>query len=146
MLKDAPAPIRATFWKYTLLYCAIVVFGLIWGTVMSDKDFLFLTAAITVLGAWRTINLYQTIHHTKYRTLEGMIVSDVNYPLRNRHCVTMQMEDGSQTKEIVSGSRIFIPTQTYRIYLHSSVQPDMVSTLPEALRPVQTLLGYEMKD
>lgn len=144
MFKEAPAPIRTTFWKHTLLYCAIIAFGLIWGIAIRDKDLLFLTAAIAALGAWRTIHLYQIIHHAKYRTLEGMVVSDAKCPLRSGHCVTIQMEDGSQNNEFVSGSRILASGKTYRIYLHSTVQPDVVLSLPEVLRPSQTMLGYEL--
>lgn len=145
MFKEAPAPIRATFWKHTLLYCAIVAFGLICGIAMGDKEMLFLTAAISALGAWRTIHLYQIIHHTKYRALEGVVISDVKSPLRSGHCLTIQMEDGSQSNEFVSGSRLLAPGKTYRIYLHSSVQPDVVLTLPEVLRPSQTMLGCEQR-
>ena len=146
MFKKAPAPIRTTFWKYTLLYCAIVIFGLIWGIAIGDKDLLFLTAAIAALGAWRTIHLYQIIHHAKYRTLEGLVISDVKCHLRSGHCVTIQMEDGRQINEIVSGNRLLVAAQAYRIYFYSSVRQEEVLALPEALRPVQTLLGYERLD
>ena len=146
MFKTAPAPIRTTFWEHTLLYCAIVAFGLIWGIAIGDKDLLYLTTAIAALGAWRTIHLYQIIRHVKYRTLEGMVVSDVKNPLKSGHCVTIQMEDGSQIKEFVAGIRLLTASQMYRIYLYSSVQQDVVSALPEALRPLQTLIGYELID
>ncbi len=144
MFKETPASIRITFWKHTLLYCAIVVFGLIWSAAIRDKDLLFLTAAIAILGAWRTIHLYQIIRHTKYRTLEGVVVSDVQCPLRSGHCVTIQQEDGSQTNELISGSRLFAPAQLCRLFLYSSIQQDVVSALPEKLRPSQTMLGYEL--
>lgn len=146
MFKTAPAPIRTTFWKYTLLNFAIVTFGLIWGIVIRDKDLLRLTAAIAALGAWRTNHLYQIIRHGKFRALEGFVVSDVKCPLRSGHCVTIQKEDGSQIDEIISGGRLLIPAKRYRIYLYSFMQPDVVLSLPEALRPAQTLLGYEMVD
>lgn len=146
MLKTAPAPIRTTFWKYTLLYFAIVAFGLIWGILVRDKDLLLLTAAIAALGAWRTNHLYQIIRHGKFRALEGFVVSDVKCSLRSGHCVTIQMEDGSQIKEFVAGIRLLTASQMYRMYLYSSVQQDVVSALPEALRPLQTLLGYELID
>lgn len=146
MFKTAPAPIRTTFWKYTLLYFTIVAFGLIWGIVIRDEDLLLLTAAIAALGAWRTNHLYQIIRHGKYRALEGFVVSDVKCPLRSGHCVTIQKEDGSQIDEIISGGHLLIPAKRYRIFLHSSVQPDVVLSLPEALRPAQTMLGYEMVD
>ena len=146
MFKTVPAPIRITFWKHTLLYCAIVSFGLIWGIAIGDKDQPFLTAAIAALGAGRTTQLYQIIHHAKYRTLEGVVVSDVMNPLRSGHCVTIQMEDGRQIKEFVSGSRLLTASQAYRIYLLSTVQQDVVVALPEALRPLQTMIGYELID
>lgn len=146
MFKETPTPVRMTFWKHTLLYCAIVAFGSICGIAIGDKELLFLTAAIAALGAWRTIHLYQLIHHAKYRILEGMVVSDAKRPLRKGHCVTMQMDDGGQINEIVSGGLLFTPGHIYRIYLHSSVESEVVSALPEALRPVQTLLGYERID
>ena len=60
--------------------------------------------------------------------------------------MTMQMDDGSQINEIVSGGLLFTPGQIYRIYLHSSEESEVVSALPEAQRPVQTLLGYERID
>lgn len=144
MFKEAPASIRITFWKHTLIYCAIVVFGLIWSAVIRDKDLLFLTVAIAILGAWRTIYLYQIIHHAKYRTLEGVVVSDVKCPLRSGHRVTIQQEDGRQINELISGNRILTPAQLYRLFLYSSVQPDVVLALPEKLRPSQTMLGYEL--
>lgn len=146
MFKEAPAPIRTTFWKHVLLYGAIVAFGLIWGIVIHDADLLYLTAAIAALGAWRTIYLFKIIHHARYRTLEGVVVSDMKRPLSSGHCLTLQLEDGSQICEIIAGSRLLSPALEYRIYLHCPVQPDVVSALPEALRPAQTLLGYEMMD
>ena len=144
MFKETPASIRITFWKHTLLYCAIVVFGLIWSAAIRDKDLLFLTAAIAILGAWRTIHLYQIIRHTKYRTLEGVVVSDVQCPLRSGHCVTIQQEDGSQTNELIFGSRLFAPDQLCRLFLYSSIQPDVALALPDTLRPAQVLLGFEV--
>lgn len=146
MFKTAPAPIRTTFWKHTLLYCAIIAFGLIWGIAIGDKDLLFLTAAIAALGAWRTIHLYQIIRQAKYRALEGVVISDMKRPIRGGHCVTIQMEDGSQINEIVSGSRLLTPAQAYRIYLLSSIREEEMLALPEALRPAQTLLAYEIID
>lgn len=146
MFKDAPVPIRTTFWKYTLLYCAIVMFGLIWGIVIEDADFLYLTAAIVVFGAWRTIHLYRIIHRAKYRILEGVVVSDVKRALSSGHCITLQLADGSQVRETVAGNRLFSPSHEYRIYLYCPLQSDVVTALPEALRPAQTLLGYEIMD
>ncbi len=144
MFKDAPTPIRTTFWKHTLLHCAIVMFGLIWGIVIEDADFLYLTTVIAALGAWRTIYLYRIIHRAKYRILEGVVVSDVKQTLSSGHCITLRLADGSQIREIVAGNRLLSPAHEYRVYLYCPVQPDVVSALPEALRPSQTLLGYEM--
>lgn len=144
MFKEAPAPIRTTFWKHLLLYGAIVAFGLIWSIIIRDVDLLYLTTAIAVLGAWRTNCLFKIIHYARYRTLEGVVVADMKRPLSSGHCLTLQLEDGSQINEIVAGSRLLSPAQEYRIYLYSPVQLDMVSALPEALRPAQTLLGYEL--
>lgn len=146
MFKDTPAPIRTTFWKYTLLYCAIVIFGLIWGVVIEDSDLLFLTIAIVAFGTWRTIHLYRIIHLTKYRLLEGVVVSDVKQKLSGGHSLTLQLADGSQIKETVAGNRLLLPAHEYRVYLYCPIQPDVVSSLPEVLRPTQTLLGYEMMD
>lgn len=143
MFKETPVPIRTTFWKHVLLYGAIVAFGLIWSIVIHDADLLYLTAAIAALGAWRTIYLFKIIHYARYRILEGVVVSDIKRPLSSGHCLTLQLEDGNQINEIVAGSRLLSPALAYRIYLYSPVQLDMVSALPEALRPAQTLLGYE---
>lgn len=146
MFKEVPAPIRTTFWKHVLLYGAIVAFGLIWGIVIHDADLLYLTAAIAALGAWRTIYLFKIIHRAKYRILEGMVVSDVKQTLSSGHCITLQLADGSQIRETVAGNRLLSPAHEYRVYLYCPVQSDVVSALPEVLRPAQTLLGYEMMD
>jgi len=146
MVKDAPAPIRTTFWKYTLLYFAIATIGIIISFSIRDEEILFLTIAIVVLGAWRTTQLYQIIRHTKYRTVEGVVVSDTKRPLSKGRTLIIQLEDGSQVSEIISGSRQLTVAKAYRIYLHSSVGPDVISALPEALKPVQILLGYEIVD
>lgn len=144
MFKETPASIRTTFGKHVLLYGAIVAFGLIWSIVIHDADLLYLTAAIAALGAWRTIYLFKIIHYAKYRTLEGVVVSDMKRPLSRGHCITLQLADGSQIRETVAGNRLLSPEHEYCVYLHCPVQPDVVSALPEALRPAQTLLGYEM--
>ena len=146
MFKTVPAPIRITFWKHTLLYCAIVSFGLIWGIAIGDKDQLFLTAAIAALGAWRTTQLYQIIHHAKYRTLEGVVVSDVKNPLRSGHCVTIQMEDGRQIKEFVSGSRLLTASQAYRIRLRFTSMPiRRMSAFPSLKMHCPTTIAVPMR-
>lgn len=144
MFKDVPAPIRTTFWKYTLLYCAIVMFGLIWGIVIEDADFLYLTTAIAALGAWRMINLFKIIHHARYRTLEGVVVADVKGPLSSGHCLTLQLEDGSQITEVIAGKPQFFPMRTYRIYLYCNEQSNASAALPDLLKPAQMLIGFEM--
>lgn len=146
MFKDIPNPVRSTFWKHTLLAGAIVVAGCIWGFVADDPDMLLLTAVLAVLGAWRCVHLYKVMREGKYYILEGNVVSDIKHTMSNSRNITLLLEDGDQITVPIAGKRGLIPGHPYRIYLYSSLQPDILEALPEAIRPAYTLFGYELLD
>lgn len=146
MFKDIPIPVRNTFWKHTLLAGLIVVVGCIWGFVADDPDMLLLTAVLAALGAWRCVHLYKVMREGKYYILEGTVVSAVKHAMSDSRNTTLLLDDSTQITVPIVGKRRLIPGQSYRLYLYSYLQPDIIEALPEAIRPAYTLFGYEMLD
>jgi len=146
MLKHLPAAIRSTFWKYTLLSITLSAVGLIWALAQGDAVLLLLSAAIAILGGWRSLHLFQIINSGKYRIIEGVILMDRKQPFRSCHVLTMKCKDGSDVQELIAGSTLLAPGRHYRIYLHYPMQPEIEVGLPDALKPAQAMLGYELLD
>ena len=143
MISQIPHPIQRTLLKTILLGAAILSFGAIWGIVSQDKVFLILSAAVGILGGAKVVSLYQTVKAGRYKTLEGLVLSDRAVPLRNRHVLTLEGSDQAISKVNLAGKAMFRPGAEYRLYIAGHNGQEPAAVLPEYLQPIQSLLGYE---
>lgn len=146
MISQIPHPIQRTLLKTILLGTAVLSFGTIWGIVSQDKVFLILSAAVGILSGAKVVSLYQTVKAGRYKTLEGLVLSDRAVPLRNRHVLTLERSGQEISKVILAGKAVFRPGAEYRLYLAGINGQDPTAILPEYLQPVRSLLGYEELD
>ena len=146
MISQIPHPIQRTLLKTILLGAAVLSFGAIWGIVSQDKVFLILSAAVGILGGAKVISLYHTVKAGRYKTLQGLVLSDRAVPLRKRHVLTLEGPDQEISEVILAGKAVFRPGTEYRLYLAGNNEQDPTTVLPEYLQPVRSLLGYEELD
>jgi len=142
MFKDIPQVIQNTFWKYLLLYCAIGIFGVILGAVTKDQVFILLSSAIMILGTVKAIRLLRRMKAKDYRVLEGIVLADVKLVYRNAHALTLLNEEGIAQRLLIAGKGTIPLNKAVRVYLLDSAEQTGLS-LPDALAPAQTMLGYE---
>ena len=144
MFKDIPQVIRETFWKHLLLSAAIVGFGIIWSVIAGDRILSLLTGTIALLSAVRLVSLYRSIKRGHFTKIEGVVHSDRKEVLRRCHILTMQLQDGSEICERITGGTLLKPTNRYRIYLLGTAQEMDRLSLPGNMTPAQILLGAEL--
>ena len=144
MFKDIPQVIRETFWKHLLLSAGIVGFGIIWSVIASDRILSLLTGTIALLSAVRLASLYRSMKQGHFTQIEGEVLSDKKDVLRRCHILTMQLQDGSEICERITGGTLLKPTNRYRIYLLGTAQEMDRLSLPGNMTPAQILLGAEL--
>lgn len=140
-MKNIPVPIQKTLAKTIVCQVAIVLFGIVWAIANQDYIFLLLSAAVGVMGGWRAFSLHGLAADGRYEVIEGTIMADKGVPLRNRHNLIVQTQDGYELSVPLTGKSRFKSGCVYQLYL--SQQEESAASLPEQLRPVRTLLGYE---
>lgn len=145
-MNQIPIPIQRTLLKTTLMSCAIMAFGLIWGLASGDHSILGLTAAVGFLGGLKILGLYRVVKQQHYEVLEGTVLSDRRTPLRNRHLLTITDMEQCERRIMVSGKNTLEPGVSYRLYISGVEDQVALAALPEPLIPAQTLFGYEVLD
>ena len=73
-----------------------------------------------------------------------MVHSDRKEVLRHCHILTMQLQDGSEICERITGGTLLKPTNRYRIYLLGTAQEMDRLSLTGNMTPAQILLGAEL--
>lgn len=145
-MNQIPIPIQRTLLKTTLMSCAIMAFGLIWGLASGDHSILGLTAAVGFLSGLKILGLYQVAKQRHYEVLEGTVLSDRRNPLRSRHLLTLTDMEQREHKIMISGKNTLEPGTAYRLYISGMEDQAALATLPEPLMPARTLFGYEVLD
>ena len=141
MFKDIPQVIRETFWKHLLLSAGIVGFGIIWSVIASDRILSLLTGTIALLSAVRLASLYRSMKQGHFTQIEGEVLSDKKDVLRRCHILTMQLQDGSEICERITGGKLLKPSTRYRVYLLGAAQEIDRVSLPKNMVPARILLG-----
>lgn len=144
MFKDIPQVVRETFWKHLLLSAAIVGFGGIWSVIAGDRILSLLTGTIALLSAVRLVSLYRSIKGGHFTKVEGVVHSDRKEVLRHCHILTMQLQDGSEICERITGGTLLKPSNRYRVYLLGAAQEIDRVSLPKSMVPARILLGAEL--
>ena len=111
--------------------------------IAGDRILSLLTGTIALLSAIRLVGLYRSIKRGHFTKIEGVVHSDRKEVLRRCHILTMQLQDGSEICERITGGTLLKPTNRYRIYLLGTAQEMDRLSLPGNMTPAQILLGAE---
>lgn len=143
-MNQIPIPIQRTLLKTTLMSCAIMAFGLIWGLASGDHGLLGLTAAVGLLGGLKILSLYRLAIQQHYEVCEGIVIADRAIPLRNRHLLVMTDESQREIRIALSGKATLKTGVAYRLYISGRDDDAVLNSLPEQLMPARTLIGHEL--
>ena len=90
------------------------------------------------------IQPYRSIKRGHFTEIEGVVVSDKKDVLRRCHILTMQLQDGSEICERITGGTLLKPSNRYRVYLLGAAQEIDRVSLPKSMVPARILLGAEL--
>ena len=142
-MNSIPVPIRNTIAKMVLCISAVAVFGLIWSIVSHDRMLLLLSLAAAAFGALKIVPMIGNARRHNYQVLECTILNDRKSALLNRHSITVSLQDKPELTLAISGRTPLRAGKRYKLYLAGQAEIDRMDSIPEYLRPAQTLLGYE---
>lgn len=143
MKHHIPGPIARKLWALGGCIGALILFGTIWGIATSDKTILMLSFALLVAGTLKVITLYQVAVAGAFEVYEGTVALNRAIPLRKRHELQLVTAEGETIQLILSGRSGLNTGVVYRLYVQTGANDSYSLSLPEALRPARTLLGYE---
>lgn len=139
-----PPAITQKVCKTIVCAVAITVVGLIWGIASHDAIVVGLTPAIAVAGGIKAWELYRTAKAHNYEVADGIVRDLKQNKFRKRTELLFEDQGGDVQRLILEGLHHLQVGAAYRLYLQK-VTVDLTS-VPEALLPGRTMLGYEMLD
>ena len=134
-----PPAITQKVCKTIVCAVAITVVGLIWGIASHDAIVVGLTS-----GGIKAWELYRTAKAQNYEAADGIVRDLKQNKLRKRTELLFEDQGGDVQRLILEGLHHLQIGAAYRLYLQK-VTVDLTS-VPEALLPGRTMLGYEMLD